>query len=184
MREAAEYFARLGGDNLFERSRRCGLHPPKEGPVLVGAGDEVSVRRVQSLHPGVSALASCLTLIGGMRTSRSRLQRSEILRPSFVGHGPCTVLVPMKRPNPKRSGLLDAAARKAMPSAQFAFPSQRKEPLEDAPHVRNAIARFLQVEGVSDAERDEAWRRIRLGAARFGVEIGGSDWRMLGARSR
>ena len=44
---------------------------------------------------------------------------------------------------------------------QFAFPRQRKEPLEDASHVRNAIARFNQVEDVSDHERDEAWSRIR-----------------------
>ena len=42
----------------------------------------------------------------------------------------------------------------------FAFPHQRKEPLEDASHVRNAIARFDQVEGVTDAERDAAWKRI------------------------
>jgi hypothetical protein len=33
----------------------------------------------------------------------------------------------------------------------FAFPDERKEPLTDARHVRNAIARFNQVEGVSDA---------------------------------
>ena len=41
---------------------------------------------------------------------------------------------------------------------QFAFPKERKEPLNNASHVRNAIARFNQVEGVSDDERDEAWR--------------------------
>jgi uncharacterized protein DUF6582 len=90
----------------------------------------------------------------------------------------------MKPPKPKRNEPLDSAARKTLPSAQFAFPAQRKEPLEDASHVRNAIARFDQVEGVTDAERDEAWRRIRLGAARFGVEMRRSDWRMLGAQPR
>lgn len=90
----------------------------------------------------------------------------------------------MNPPNPKSREPLDVATRKTLPSAQFAFPAQRKEPLHDASHVRNAIARFDQVEGVTDAERDDAWRRIRLGAARFGVEIGKSDWRMLGARPR
>lgn len=30
--------------------------------------------------------------------------------------------------------------------SQFAFPKQRKEPVHDAEHVRNAIARFDQVE--------------------------------------
>jgi hypothetical protein len=43
--------------------------------------------------------------------------------------------------------------------------------LVDAKHVRNAIARFDQVEGVSDAERDAAWKRIRSAARRFDVEI-------------
>lgn len=40
--------------------------------------------------------------------------------------------------------------------SEFAFPKQRKEPLHDAAHVRNAVARFNQVEGVTDEERDEA----------------------------
>ncbi|HUQ53309.1 MAG TPA: DUF6582 domain-containing protein, partial [Gammaproteobacteria bacterium] len=47
---------------------------------------------------------------------------------------------------------------------QFAFPKERKEPLNNAGHVRNAIARFNQVEGVSDEERDAAWRRIKKAA--------------------
>lgn len=51
---------------------------------------------------------------------------------------------------------LDAAHRQAVPTGQFAFEKQRKEPLENAAHVRNAIARFNQVEGVTDDERDTA----------------------------
>ena len=47
---------------------------------------------------------------------------------------------------------------------QFAFPKERKEPLNNASHVRNAIARFNQVEGVSDDERDAAWKRIKKAA--------------------
>ncbi len=54
---------------------------------------------------------------------------------------------------------------------QFAFPKERKEPLTDARHVRNAIARFNQVEGVSKSERDSAWRRIESAAKKYGVEI-------------
>jgi hypothetical protein len=61
--------------------------------------------------------------------------------------------------------------RDRMPAQRFAFPKERKEPLNDAIHVRNAIARFDQVEGVSDAERDAAWRRIKAAAKRFGVEV-------------
>jgi hypothetical protein len=61
----------------------------------------------------------------------------------------------------------------------FAFPKERKEPLVDASHVRNAIARFDQVEDVSDAERDEAWKRIQRAATRYDVEIEADDWRDL-----
>lgn len=75
---------------------------------------------------------------------------------------------------------LDGEERDALPDRQFAFPKQRKEPLEDASHVRNAVARFDQVEGVSDAERDEAWRRIEAAAKRFGVELHERSWRELG----
>ena len=54
---------------------------------------------------------------------------------------------------------------------QFAFPKQRKEPLENASHVRNAAARFNQVEGVSEEERKAAWKRIESAAKKFGVEL-------------
>ena len=63
---------------------------------------------------------------------------------------------------------------------EFAFPEQRKEPLEDASHVRNAIARFNQVKGVSDAERDEAWKRILAAAKKFDVEVSEKSWREIG----
>ena len=62
---------------------------------------------------------------------------------------------------------------------EFAFPEERKEPLTDARHVRNAIARIDQVEGVSDAERDRAWKRILAAAKRHGVEVSESSWRDL-----
>lgn len=62
---------------------------------------------------------------------------------------------------------------------KFAFPKQRKEPLNDADHVRNAIARFDQVEGVSDDERDEAWKRIKKAAEKYDVEISEKSWHEL-----
>ena len=55
----------------------------------------------------------------------------------------------------------------------------RKEPIVDARHVRNAIARFDQVEGVTNAERDRAWKRIVKAAKKFGVEVSEGDWREL-----
>lgn len=69
--------------------------------------------------------------------------------------------------------------RNRLESECFAFPKERKEPLNDATHVRNAVARFDQVEGVTDAERDAAWRRIRAAARRHGVEISVRGWRSL-----
>jgi len=76
---------------------------------------------------------------------------------------------------------LDQEDRDDISARQFAFPKQRKEPLEDASHVRNAIARFDQVKDVTDHERDEAWKRIRAAAKKFDVEVNESDWRELGA---
>jgi len=69
--------------------------------------------------------------------------------------------------------------RNRMRSSSFAFPKERKEPLNDASHVRNAVARFDQVEGVTDKERDAAWRRIRTAARKYGVEISARGWRSL-----
>jgi hypothetical protein len=68
----------------------------------------------------------------------------------------------------------------------YAFPRQEKEPIDDAAHVRNAIARFDQVEGVSDEDREEAWTRIQAAAKKFGVEVEASSWRelMKGGHSR
>jgi hypothetical protein len=65
---------------------------------------------------------------------------------------------------------------------QFAFPKERKEPLNNASHVRNAIARFDQVEGVSDHERDEAWKRIKKAADKYGVEVHEKSWHELGKK--
>ena len=78
---------------------------------------------------------------------------------------------------------LSAKERHHIKDSQFAFPKERKEPLEDASHVRNAIARFDQVEGVSDHERDEAWKRIKKAADKFGVEVHEKSWRELGKKS-
>jgi hypothetical protein len=75
---------------------------------------------------------------------------------------------------------LDDDARDKLSGRQFAFPEQRKEPIEDAGHVRSAIARFNQVKGVSDADRDAAWKRILAAAKTHGVEVAEKSWRDLG----
>ena len=80
---------------------------------------------------------------------------------------------------PRRGQGMSTAEQDRLADSEFAFPKERKEPLTDARHVRNAIARFGQVEGVSDAERDRAWKRIRAAAKRHGVEVSAASWRDL-----
>jgi hypothetical protein len=78
-----------------------------------------------------------------------------------------------------RSEGMSTAEKDRRDDEEFAFPAERKEPLTDARHVRNAIARFDQVEGVSDAERDQAWKRILAAAKHYDVDVSASDWRDL-----
>jgi len=77
---------------------------------------------------------------------------------------------------------LSTDERKHMSDATYAFPKQRKEPLNDASHVRNAIARFDQVKDVSDEEREEAFKRIKAAAKKHGVEMKETSWRELGGK--
>jgi hypothetical protein len=80
---------------------------------------------------------------------------------------------------PRKSQGLSTAQQNDLPDSAFAFTRQRKEPLTDAKHVRNAVARFDQVEGVSNADRDKAWRKIRSAARKYDVEISERGWRQL-----
>ena len=67
-----------------------------------------------------------------------------------------------------------------LPDTVFAFPGQRKEPLTDASHVRDAVARFDQVTGVSDADRALAFANIQKAADYYGVHLSESDRHELG----
>ena len=98
------------------------------------------------------------------QAARKNIKKAQAARHDQGGHG--------------ASGM-STAEKDRLKDTQFAFPEQRKEPLNDAAHVRNAIARFDQVEGVSDAERDEAWKRILRAADRFDVEVEARSWREL-----
>lgn len=75
---------------------------------------------------------------------------------------------------------LDNDQRNALKGREFAFEKQRKMPIEDADHVRNAIARFNQVEGVNDDERDAAWKRLKAAAKKFDVSVSEKSWREIG----
>jgi hypothetical protein len=65
----------------------------------------------------------------------------------------------------------------------FAFPEQRKEPLTDASHVRNAISRFDQVEEVSDKDRELAFANIKKAAKHYDIDMEARTWRDLGKPS-
>ena len=89
-----------------------------------------------------------------------------------------------KAPHPAEYGKLDAAQVNHLPETAFAFPRSRKEPMTDASHVRNAIARFDQVKDVSDEERDVAFTNIKVAAEHFGIRIKETSWLQLGSASR
>ena len=81
------------------------------------------------------------------------------------------------KPHEKHGELTE---RSDLPDSVFAFPKHRKEPMTDASHVRNAIARFDQTVGVSDEDRKLAFANIKKAAKHYGVKMSESDWHGLG----
>lgn len=71
-------------------------------------------------------------------------------------------------------------AQSDLPDTVFAFPNQHKEPLTDAQHVRNAVARFDQVIDVSDADRALAFANIEKAAKYYKVDLSETSWHELG----
>ncbi len=83
------------------------------------------------------------------------------------------------KPHEKHGTLTE---RGDLPQSVFAYPKERKEPMTDASHMRNAIARFDQVTGVSDDERELAFANIKKAAKHYGIDISEQDWHELGRR--
>jgi hypothetical protein len=83
------------------------------------------------------------------------------------------------KPHEKHGTLTE---RGDLPDSVFAYPRSRKEPMTDASHVRNALARFDQVDGVSDEDRELAFANIKKAAKHYGVELSESEWKELGRR--
>ena len=77
---------------------------------------------------------------------------------------------------------LDTKDREELPESVVAFPKQRKEPLTDADHVRNAIARFDQVTEGSDSDRDLAFANIVKAARHFDITVEEDNWHQLGKK--
>lgn len=83
---------------------------------------------------------------------------------------------PTWRPHEKHGQL---TTQSDLPDSVYAFPKERKEPLTDAQHVRNAVARFDQVEGVTDSERELAFKNIEKAASHYGVNLSEKSWKEL-----
>lgn len=81
-------------------------------------------------------------------------------------------------------GKLDTADKKKLPDSAYAFPKEKKEPMTDASHVQNALARFDQVKGVSDEERDQAFANIKKAAKHFKVDMKEKSWKDLGKKKK
>ena len=77
------------------------------------------------------------------------------------------------------NGKLNTAVKDKLADTQYAFTKKRKEPLSNASHVRNALARFDQVKDVTDDERKEAFENIKKAAKKFGVKVNEKDWKEL-----
>jgi hypothetical protein len=80
----------------------------------------------------------------------------------------------------EKSGTL--TKRADLPDSVFAYPHERKEPMTNASHVRNAVARFDQVDGVSDAARDLAFANIKKAAKHYDVDLTEKSWKELGKK--
>ena len=88
-----------------------------------------------------------------------------------------------KPPTPTTHGRLSASDKASLPDSAFAFPRARKEPMTDASHVRDAMARFNQVKDVTDAERDLAFVNFERAANHFEIEMKETGWHQFGARN-
>ena len=79
-------------------------------------------------------------------------------------------------------GRLSTSMKNSLPDTAFAFPNQRKEPMTDATHVRDAMARFNQVKDVTDAERDLAFINIKKAADYFNIHMKEKNWHEFGMK--
>ena len=82
--------------------------------------------------------------------------------------------------SPAAHGRLTAADKASLPTTVFAFPHARNEPMTDGAHVRDAMARFNQVGGVTDAERDLAFANLKKAASHFDIQMKETGWHQFG----
>lgn len=77
---------------------------------------------------------------------------------------------------------LDAKKRASLPDSAFAYvdsKGNRRLPINDEAHVRNALSRFNQVKFESDEARERAFRKLLTAASRYGIAPVGFVTRQL-----
>ena len=84
--------------------------------------------------------------------------------------------------SPAKHGRLSTVEKNSLPATAFAFPHTRKEPMTDAAHVRDALARFNQVGDVTDSERDLAFANLQKAAGHFDIQMKETNWRQFVAK--
>ncbi len=84
--------------------------------------------------------------------------------------------------SPATHGRLSTVKKNSLPATPFAFPHTRKEPMTDAAHVRDALARFNQVGDVTDSERDLAFANLQKAAGHFDIQMKETNWRQFVAQ--
>jgi class 3 adenylate cyclase len=68
--------------------------------------------------------------------------------------------------------LLDSKKRARLPASAFAYvdsKGRRRLPINDEPHVRNALARFNQVAFEDEAARERARKKLLVAARKYGI---------------
>jgi hypothetical protein len=80
----------------------------------------------------------------------------------------------------KQDATLNAAERHHLPGSMFAIPGREGMPLEDAGHVKDAMARFGQEHWKGPAERKAAYHHIIARAHQLGIDPSGFEKKHAG----
>jgi hypothetical protein len=87
-------------------------------------------------------------------------------------------MIKMRPPEDNPMPELDTKDRERLRDSQFAYIDRKGGehlPINDASHVRNAVARFNQTEFESKTAKERARRKILSAADRMGIEIDKDD---------
>ncbi|MCC6328941.1 MAG: FAD-binding oxidoreductase [Acidobacteria bacterium] len=184
---------KMGLDYQMPESGCCGMagafgFERSHYDISMKCGERVLLPAVRSLEHDALIIAdgfSCHEQIV-QSAGREVFHLAEVMQMALHGSDEITKeLTTMAKttwePNTKH-GELSTKQKNDLPESVFAFPKQRKEPLTDAEHVQNALARFDQVKDVSDADRDIAFANIKKAAKHYDVEIAEDDWHQLGKK--